>query len=704
MGIRNKMYLPGLFFCTIGSVCAASANGAETAPQAGTVNTGAPATQPASINELSPAQMQAAKNARAAAENQQQARIVHGQKPATKPSSASTLKMKPISTDSRPQLPQGQTVNVGSFGKINLHVKSLDLTKVLQLLSIESHKNIVASRNVTGKISADLYNVSFYNALDAILHPNGFGYRKQGNFIYVYTADELAQIKKADRKMVHAVVRLNYISAADASAFVSPLLSSSGSIAVSGKVSKGMEPSTSDDGANSFASPDTLVINDYASNVNEIKSVLKKLDVRPKQVLVEATILQANLTEANAFGVDFSIFTHLSPADLTSPLSAVNDLISGKGANGPLTQGRAIQSTVGNTSSGNSGIKVGVLGNSAAVFVRALDSVTDTTVLANPKILVLNRQKAQLLVGQKLGYLSTTQTTTAATSTVQFLNVGTQLTLRPFISSDGYVRLELKPSVSNGDTSRVVNGQVIPDSTNQELTTNVMVKSGQTVVLGGLFKQDNGVSHNQVPGLGSVPIIGAAFQGHDDSVSRSEVIFLIRPTIVHDKSMATAGREARRDIQLARLGSREELLPWSRTKLTESYMQDALQYMQKGNQKKALWNVNKALNLDPTMVDALKLKEKITGQKLYFHDRDRLQSVVDQMIRQQMKQDDHTKQHGSQSKAKNGDASAMNTLTPKQAYYRELRQASAKAVAANQVKVAEANAAKTSGNHTAAHK
>ena len=677
MGSRNKSYLAGLFFCSIGSVYAASANGADRVLQGGVTDQAAPvpANQSVADQNASATPPQAPQTPKAAAEK----------------ASSGKLKMRPISADQRPELPQGQTVKVGSFGKINLHVKDLDLTKVLQLLSIESHRNIIASRNVTGKVSADLYNVSFYEALDAILHTNGFGYRKQGNFIYVYTADELAQIQKANRKQVHDVIHLNYISAADAAQFVKPLLSSSGSISVSGKVSAGFEPTTSDGGANSYASPDTLVINDYADNVNQIKDVIKKLDIRPKQVLVEATILQANLTEANAFGVDFSIFTHLNAGDLTNPLAAVNDLISGQGANGPLTQGQAIQSTVGNTAAGNSGIKVGVLGNDAAVFVRALDSVTDTTVLANPKLLVLNRQKAQLLVGSKLGYLSTTQTTTAATSTVQFLDVGTQLTLRPFISSDGYVRLELKPSVSNGDTSRVVNGQVIPQSTNQELTTNVMVRSGQTVVLGGLFKQDNSTNRNQVPGLGDVPVIGAAFQGHDDSVNRSEVIFLIRPTIVKDKSMYKAGQEARKDIDLARLGSREELLPWSRTKLTESYMQDAIKYMQQGDQTKALWNVNKALYLDPTMVDAMKLKEKITGQRLYFHDRDRLQAVVDGMIHQQMNKD-HGKKNGKQSKADGDDASAMKTDSPSQAYYQAMREAKVKAVALNQAKITEAKA------------
>src|SRR5690606_23521512 len=139
---------------------------------------------------------------------------------------------------------------------------------------------------------------------------------------------------------------------------------------------------------------------------------------------------------------------------------------------------------------GPSSIKLGVIGSDAAVFVRALQSVTDTTVMSNPKMLVLNRQRADLHIGEKLGYLSTTTTETSSTNTVEFLEIGTQLTVRPFVSSDDFIRLELSPSVSDGDTSRVVSGQVIPQTTESEMTTNVIVKNAQSIVLGGLFKED----------------------------------------------------------------------------------------------------------------------------------------------------------------------------------------------------------------------
>lgn len=542
-------------------------------------------------------------------------------------------------------LPQGQQVNVGSFGEIDLHVKDLDLTKVLQLLSIQSQRNIIASKNVAGAVSADLYGVDFYQALDAILHPNGFGYEERGQFIYVYTQDELAARQEAQRKLSTKIVRLDYISAADATAFLTPLLSDRGSISVSGEPNAGIQPTIGDAGANSFAHADTLVIRDYEENIAEILSVIEELDVRPKQVMVEATVLQAQLTETNAWGVDLNVLIDYDFADFAgSPVDVIDDLVTGGVAGGdantpPITvigQGGGAQTGVGNTTQAG-GFKVGILTDNVSAFVRALDNVTDTTVLANPKLLVLNRQKADLLVGQELGYLSTTQTETSSTQTVEFLEIGTQLSVRPFVSSDDMIRLELRPELSDGSTS-VQNGMVIPNKTTQQLVTNVMVKSAQTVVLGGLFMEDTEIGRRQVPGLGDVPILGAAFKGQDDDVTRTEVIFLIKPTIMKDESLYAAGEEAREGIELAALGARRGLLPWSKAKLTTNYVREAVEYAEAGNTDKALWYTNLALHLDPTMVEALRLKQELTGEQFYYLKPSILEHAIDATINAQIEE------------------------------------------------------------------
>jgi type IV pilus assembly protein PilQ len=644
MEFHYRGVLLAVFFWAIGSVCVNPAIGAEgaapsnndgqtTSPWQSTAEqlANAPATQPEAAEPTNSPDQPASPD------------------PADQPM-AGDAQGQPVNTGDKPDLPKGQGVEVSSFGKIDLHVKELKLTKVLQLLSIQAKKNIIASKKVSGAVSADLYNVDFYEALDAILHPNGYGYRKQGSFIYVYTAKELEKIQKKNREKVHRIIELSYINAADASGFVQPLLSPDGSISVSSQVEEGFKPSLSDGGANTLAHSDKLVVYDYKSNVKEIVDVIDKLDTRPKQVLIEATILQARLTEENAFGVDFSLFANLG-SGLSTPLSAVDDLVDGT-----IGNGSAVGTANRNVIQGDSSLKLGTVGDSGAAFVEALDSVTDTTVLASPKLLVLNRQKADLLVGRKLGYLSTTQTETAATETVEFLEGGTQLTVRPFISKDGHVRMELRPSVSDPDTSRTVGeqGTVIPEESTQELTTNVLVESGQTVVLGGLFKEDNAVSRRQVPGLGDIPGLGAAFQGQDDTVTRNEVIFLIKPTVMKDKALAKAGDQMQRDIEDARLGARQGLLPWSRTKLTSSHLKQAMEHERNGEIEKALWDVNLALYLDPRMADARQLKEKLTGEKMHFHDHSSLNNVINEMVDKQLKE------MGAASESDNSDAEKMN--------------------------------------------
>ena len=244
---------------------------------------------------------------------------------------------------------------------------------------------------------------------------------------------------------------------------------------------------------------------------------------------------------------------------------------------------------------------------------------------------MLNKQKADLLVGQRLGYLSTTVTDTSETQTIEFLDIGTQLTVRPWISDEGTIRLELRPSVSDG-TTRLEGGFIIPDQTTQELVTNIIVESGQTVVLGGLFKEDTQVGRSQLPFLGDIPIIGAAFKGQDDLLQRSEVIFMVKTTIMDNTTLTARGDEALQRIEDARIAIRDGMLPFSTDKMVSSYLLKARQAHEAGDDQKALWNVNLALHLSPTSGDALRLKEEITGEEFAYFDRSLFQDMTDDLI------------------------------------------------------------------------
>ncbi len=584
-------------------------------------------------------------------------------------------------------------VTVSEHMTVDLHVKDEDLANVLELLSIQTQKNIIASKNVSGKVTATLYGVTFYQALDAILHVNGFGYTENGNFIYVYTTEELKQIQAALKKRVSKTIKLNYINAEDAKEFVSPLLSKDGGeIKVNTNVKDFSIPDKAPVGKNDFALGDTMVIFDYEENVAAIEQLVTQIDTRPQQVLVEATILQTSLNEANAFGIDFSVIADLNFVDFLNTggaLSAANSLIrggngaSGQGVSPTDDRGYAVSSTVGNTA-GQGGFKVGVVAGDVGVFLKVLDQITDTVVLSNPKILALNRQPARVLVGKRVGYLNTTQTETSTTQSVEFLDTGTQLYFRPFVATTGEIRMELKPQISSAEIRTVTDSGgravTIPDEVTQELVTNVNVRDGQTIVLGGLFTESSTFTRRQVPIVGDIPILGAAFRGHDDSTVRSEIIFMITPTIVTDTLIADAASRADSDIERVRAGTRQGLLPWSREKMTDKLNVEAERLAREGNHEQALYNIQRSLSLNPNQPAAYRLREKITGERENWSDPSMLNSYLNKEVQERIDSvppaqgpTEHRKPHGSVNiDRKKVSTGPQASLTPAQQAVQEM--------------------------------
>lgn len=183
---------------------------------------------------------------------------------------------------------------------------------------------------------------------------------------------------------------------------------------------------------------------------------------------------------------------------------------------------------------------MGFVSDDVSVFLTVLDDVTDLTVLARPAVTCLNRQRAAVMIGERVAYLTTTQNQTSTTQTVEYLDTGIKLTFRPFITDDGMIRMEMSPSISDFTLRKIgVPGggeTTVPDSTTQELHTNVRVRSGQTVVLGGLFSDKITSQRRQVPFLSDIPLFGGAITGQADRVQRKEIIFLVTPTVIEDQN------------------------------------------------------------------------------------------------------------------------------------------------------------------------
>ena len=530
-------------------------------------------------------------------------------------------------------------IKTSSTGAMDLTVQDADLAKVLQMLSIQGKKNIIASKSVSGSVTANLYDVTFYEALEAILTANGYQYLEKGNFIYVYSQSEYQEIIAATRKRGSRIFNLDYLSANDAHEFILPLLSDIGKASFRGDVEQGFKPDINNGGADDYAFAAKLVVNDYTENLDQIASLLEDLDTAPQQILLESAILQSKLNETNAFGIDFTVLGSIGFNDLHTPLGAVNNLLAGDDPDTgfqPVATATAAVSTVGNVA-GAGGLKVGVIKDDIGVFLRILDEVTDTSVLARPKLLALNRQRAEVLVGTRIGYLSSTATQTSTTQTVEFLDTGIQLVFRPFISSDGMVRMELAPSVSEASLRTVTDSSgtlvTIPDEITNELTTNIRVHDGETAVLGGLFRESTSVSRRNIPLLGDLPIIGGAFRGTDDTVARSEIIFLITPTIIHDEALWAMGEDTLEYSAAVQVGARNGLLPFSSEYVTLNYNQDATDAYNQGDTKMAMYYIDNSLRMNPNQPEMIRFRREVSGASESTHERSMMERTLNKKLR-----------------------------------------------------------------------
>jgi type IV pilus assembly protein PilQ len=503
--------------------------------------------------------------------------------------------------------------------------KDSNIRDGLRLLAVLCKKNIVPSSRVDGPLTISrLYNVTFEEALKSILG-YGFRYEQEGDFIKVYTAEEFKQIKEDPDRMTYKVVTLYYLTAKEAEKLIKPVMSGKGTVATSTAAMNTISGSTgsmtsggltANGGGDDMANNDMIVIYDYPENIEKAEGIIRDVDIRPRQVLVEATILSVRLTEDTQFGIDWNLLSGVA-VDMAAPF------LGG--------QGTPVQTAGFAAPPGSNGLTAAVSADNVQAIVTALEEITDTTLLANPKILAVNKQEGSVLIGKKLGYLdTTTQTQTSTTQSVKFLETGTRLVFRPYIGDDGYIRMDIYPKDSDG----VVNVSTgIPDETTTELRTNVVVKDGATIVIGGLFRDTVTTGRRQVPVLGDIPFAGVLFRGTTDTVKREEVIIMLTPHII--KEAAETNPEQRlRDLRLKREGMKDGLQIIDRAKLAEDAYDNAARCYLEGDIEKALFNLKIALHERPTYLEALRLRDRIiaeTDPEQYK----KLDSVVQQEVSKQ---------------------------------------------------------------------
>jgi len=298
-----------------------------------------------------------------------------------------------------------------------------------------------------------------------------------------------------------------------------------------------------------------------------------------------------------------SVYTGSRGSTATTPIQQIGS--------GGITAGTPIE-IAGFAKTGSNGLRIGVTAGDIAMLITALEQITDTTILANPKILAVNKQLGQVYIGTKLGYREGDVITDGGATqegAVKFLDTGTKLAFRPYIGDNGYIRMQIHPKDSTGS----LNAQGVPNETSSELATNVIVRDGQTVIIGGLFRDAVTSTRKQVPLLGNLPIIGDAFKGFNDNNRREEVIVMLTPHVI-DAPDELADNEKNGDPIKAMQRARKQLNWMSTARQADDSYEKATRLYADGNTCGAMQELNWALHLRPSYAEAARLRERIVRQ------------------------------------------------------------------------------------------
>lgn len=479
---------------------------------------------------------------------------------------------------------------------ITLDFKDANIQSVLRILAEKGNVNIVSGKDVTGTVTIRLVDVPWDRALDVILKTYGYGYERDGNIILVSSLDKLAQKKKAEEEqkksdsefkkieseqkkaeseqkkaesdiqpVVTEVFVLSYLDANDAKKVIEPQLSSKGKITVVetkgkkgwkfGSVTAGgasttsgkLERSTEEGEARSK----TLIISDIPSYMEKIRLILNEIDVMPKQVLIETKILEVSRNKLKDLGLEWGTgSTGAENETISSTPLRKNNLGETTQAIGAHDLGTQVTPSVFNPQSsgltpGNTGLKIvyqKLSGMQFEMIMHALEEDADVNTLSNPKVLTLDNQEATILVGTKYPILeanvSGTDVTTTTSTLKYYQDIGIQLNVVPQISGDKYINMIVHPAVTSyTDTlkARSSTGQITaeyPIIQTREAETQIMMKDGETIVIGGLLKDVKSTGKFSVPILGDLPFIGRLFSRETNTVSKIDLLIFITARIV----------------------------------------------------------------------------------------------------------------------------------------------------------------------------
>jgi len=401
--------------------------------------------------------------------------------------------------------------------RISVDFRETPIEDVLRVLARQADVDVVKSPKVTGNVTATLTDIPLAEALNNILSAHGYGYIATENMIRIVPQEDIFEARE---KIVSRVYRVTYADVAQVESALKKMVSANGSISAN-------------------AGTSNIIVTDMESKIVAIDAFLEEIDRVTPQILVEARIYDISSTDRLDLGIEWTAGRNTDyGANGISGMGDSSTLIPQGSRTDPHATG-TFGGTVDKATGTDGVLRFGILNRhiNIDVLLRAEQEDIRAKLLANPRIMVLDNEQAQIKIVEEIPFQELTETSAGGSiGTTRFKDVGVELIVTPHLTRDKMIRLKINPrfSIRTGDV--IIPGVNMnnpqPVVARRETTTTTLIQDGQTVVIGGLRKQDVSQQKNKVPVLGDIPLLGALFRFEGESTVNSELVVFITPYIV----------------------------------------------------------------------------------------------------------------------------------------------------------------------------
>ena len=415
---------------------------------------------------------------------------------------------------------EGLPQKVYTGRKVSLDFKDADIKNILRLIAEVSNLNIITGDDVQGKITMRLVDVPWDQALDVILQSRSLGKSQVGNVLRIAPLDTLKkedqailEDKRAKEKLedlVTELIPINYATGSEIVPQIKSVLSERGDIKVDQRTN-------------------TLIVKDIARNVVLAKSLVKSLDTKTPQVLIEARIVEANLTFQRELGVSWGLRVSGGVGAGTGTVQG------GVNAANKIVDLPALARSGAGTAVGTAGVIQGVLESIGAldildIAISAHENKGDVRIISSPKIATLDNKEASIEQGLRIPYL---KLTTEGTVTTDFIDANLKLTVTPHVTNDGTIKMNVRARKDAPDSTITVQG--VPSIDKKEAITEVLVNDNGVVVIAGIYTISKNNNAEGIPLFNKIPLLGWLFKREATEDQRKDLLIFISPKIMKDQ-------------------------------------------------------------------------------------------------------------------------------------------------------------------------